>query len=256
MYPDLLTSIHQNDNGIINFLLKDGRTNDNVCVLYTKLKRHKQIFIFSHILTRCRLLRENGRFLPKESFLARKDFLTNNDNGFLLSQKRENQAKSIISDPSIMLDMIRGNAINMVPMVLIGGWINWAFSGFLCTKVPFPLTYRFKPMLQRGVELAYLDPSWVSAVSWFAINVVGLRSLYTLALGEENAADIARTTANQEQLIGQAHTFIAPGQDITKIFKAEHDTISILGHNDCFHNNEKILLVHQNNRQKTNKKTD
>lgn len=27
-------------------------------------------------------------------------------------------------------------------------------------KVPFPLTLRFKPMLQQGIELLSLDASW------------------------------------------------------------------------------------------------
>lgn len=89
------------------------------------------------------------------------------------------------TDPSMLTDMMKGNVTNVLPMILIGGWINWTFSGFvtsnvaallcdyytlriatnsLCcastAKVPFPLTLRFKPMLQQGIELLSLDASW------------------------------------------------------------------------------------------------
>ena len=122
----------------------------------------------SQLLIRARMLRENGKYLPKQSFLMRKHYFNNDESGLLKAgTERRTAPPNPMTDPSMMTEMLKGNLTSMVPMVVVGGWINWHFSGFVTTKVPFPLTLRFKPMLQRGIELQSLDASWVSSVSWY-----------------------------------------------------------------------------------------
>ncbi|CAG2172245.1 unnamed protein product [Oppiella nova] len=191
----------------------------------------------SQAMIRSRLLRENGKYLPKQSFLVRRHYFNDEENGyFKVSQKRQTSAPNPMTDPSMMTDMLKGNVTNVLPMILIGGWINWTFSGFVTTRVPFPLTLRFKPMLQRGIELMSLDASWVSSASWYFLNVFGLRSIYALVLGENNAAD--QTRLMQDQMSGSA---MAMPTDPKAAFKAEWEALEICDHNWALKNVENEL---------------
>ncbi|XP_050424233.1 ER membrane protein complex subunit 3 [Adelges cooleyi] len=179
----------------------------------------------SQVLIRSRLLRENGRYISKQGFYMRRHYFNNEENGYFKTQKRSAPAQTAMPDPSMMTEMLKGNVTNVLPMVVIGGWINWMFSGFVTTKVPFPLTLRFKPMLQRGIELVSLDAAWVSSASWYFLNVFGLRSIYALVLGENNAADQSRLM--QDQMSGAA---MSMPMDPKVAFKAEWEALEISSH--------------------------
>ncbi|XP_036188043.1 ER membrane protein complex subunit 3 isoform X2 [Myotis myotis] len=157
----------------------------------------------SQVLIRSRVLRENGKYIPKQSFLTRKYYFNNPEDGFFKKTKRK------VVPPS--------------PMT---------------AKVPFPLTLRFKPMLQQGIELLTLDASWVSSASWYFLNVFGLRSIYSLILGQDNAADQSRMM--QEQMTGAA---MAMPADTNKAFKTEWEALELTDHQWALDDVEEELMA-------------
>ncbi|XP_003742347.1 ER membrane protein complex subunit 3 [Galendromus occidentalis] len=219
---------------LLTFLLGVVKHYVSILITTTRKPELQQVYD-SQALIRVRYLRENGKFLPLKSFLMRKHYFNDEDSGWLKTQNRPAPASNPMQDPGMMTEMLKGNLINVIPMIVIGGWINWTFSGFLTTKVPFPLTLRFKPMLQRGIELVSLDASWVSSASWYFLNLFGLRSIYALVLGEDNAAD--STDAMQEQMTGAAMKITDP----KAAFKAEWEALEVVEHKWMLANVEEDL---------------
>ena len=75
-------------------------------------------------------------------------------------------------------------------------------------------------MLQRGIETSEMDVSWVSSLSWYFLLLFGLRSIFVLFLGDENAADSMR---DMQAMGGMA----APGQpvDMDRLFTVEKENL-------------------------------
>ncbi|KAJ3201685.1 ER membrane complex subunit 3, partial [Entophlyctis luteolus] len=94
-----------------------------------------------------------------------------------------------LQDPTQMTNLMDGlkkNMMMVVPQTIIMAWINFFFSGFILIKLPFPLTVRFKSMLQAGIDTRDMDVTWVSSISWYFLNLMGLQSIFTIILGEGN----------------------------------------------------------------------
>jgi len=140
----------------------------------------------------------------------------------------EKKPANPLSDPAAMdgmMDGMKKQMAMMLPQMVIMGWINFFFQGFVLIKLPFPLTLGFKSMLQRGVETQEMDARWVSSLSWYFLNFFGLNGLFRLLFGGDNAADSSRDMLASPYMAGQQ----TPGQpqDFVKLFKAEKDNLDL-----------------------------
>ncbi|KAG5182499.1 integral membrane protein DUF106-domain-containing protein [Tribonema minus] len=177
-------------------------------------------------LGRAQRLRMNGRFLHGDAYRARRTYFISEEkasaaHGYIVHEPNKDTEKepskdtekglgdgmkgalknppaadptAAISDPSKMMGPLINNAGFVVTNMFMGAFSSYFMAGFVMVKVPFPLTSRFKVMLQRGVEISTLDPSYVSSVSWYMLVMFGMRNLIMLALGR---AAVLRTSNAQ-----------------------------------------------------------
>ncbi|KAI0243656.1 hypothetical protein L0F63_002958 [Massospora cicadina] len=190
-------------------------------------------------LARCSLLLSHGDHLIYSKFNARREtILEDIESGAFLKSGPKNAEGfgggqgNPLTDPAMMEQMMGGmkkNIAMIVPQTIIMAWINFFFSGFVLIRLPFPLTLRFKSMLQTGIFTSDMDVAWVSSLSWYFLNLFGLRAVFALVLGDENTVDgfkdiqAMNMPAMAVGPTGQAH-------DMTNAFKAESENLSLYSH--------------------------
>jgi len=200
----------------------------------------------SQTLIRTRRLAANANKLPPSSFEAHRNILAHKETGLLAvtGSAEGNQSpmasammNPMMSDPSYMMDMMKNNMAMIVPQILLMTWVSYFFSGFVAVKIPFPLTVRFKPLLQRGIELASLDVSYVSSLSWYFLVLFGLRGVLSLALGEGNVTD------DTKMMAGQMDTGAMMQQmDIIKTYTSERENLELVQHSWALEDAERRLV--------------
>ncbi|KAL8982850.1 MAG: hypothetical protein Q9177_005150, partial [Variospora cf. flavescens] len=192
-------------------------------------------------------LRNNADAISPTAFVARKNYMISayKEGAYLKDpQNRGKAAANPMTDPAAMegmMGMMKGNMAMMVPQTLIMGWINAFFAGYVIMKLPFPLTLRFKSMLQSGVATRDLDVRWVSSLSWYFLNLFGLQSVFIFILGNDNAANQMAQQLSQMNLGAGVNTF-QPGQDPDKVFQSEVENLEVVEHQYILKGVEQRLL--------------
>lgn len=80
----------------------------------------------------------------------------------------------------VMMDMMKKNLLMILSQTAIMSWIQYFYSGFILTRLPFELTIRFKQIMQRGIECNDMDVKYVSSISLYFLLLFGLHSIFSL----------------------------------------------------------------------------
>jgi len=208
----------------------------------------------SQMIARALLLRTNGNYLPEKSFRGRKLFFNKKGTGYFWNPPSQPNALQAIAqaqtDPSAVMGMMKNQ---FAFLFLSGGlayFISFLFPGFLVAKAPFPLSYRFKSMLQRGIDVPSLDVTYVSSLSWYFFVLFGSNGLMSIltylrdpdkTAGEGTDIDLS----NPMMQMNPAANPMLPGlgaPDLKKVFQQERESLDVTNHEFSLANIEYGLI--------------
>ena len=174
---------------LVTFLVNLGRTYVQQLIASQKVQ-DKEKASYVQTLTRSRRTRQNGHFIRPEAFSSRQSFFSAKKVGVLCNSDIPGAVNPMMQQGGApgggAMDMMKNQMTFMVPNMVMMAGMSYFFSGFVIAKVPFPLTPRFKMMLQQGINLQSLDPSYVSALSWYFLVMFGIRGVMGLFLGKKH----------------------------------------------------------------------
>jgi ER membrane protein complex subunit 3 len=179
----------------------------------------------SSALMKLRLLKQFHSLLPLQGFESRRLYWIQ-----AVVEKRYLKVKEptqpSFDDPQMMnpmMQMMTKNMIMFIPQTIIMSWVSFVFTGFVLTRLPFPLTVRFKSMLQSGIDTQDMDVKWVSSLSWYFLLLFGLTSVYTL-LGDSDASGAGM---DMMQMQMQQQNPMQQPAEVIKVFNNEKEYLEL-----------------------------
>jgi ER membrane protein complex subunit 3 len=156
-------------------------------------------------LSRAAALRRGGHALHPAQVAARRSVLGAADGPLRRAAASSTSPLALLMSPESLGNQVVGLLTSTVPSVVLGAWARFLFGGIAVCRLPFPLSQRFRGMLQAGIERAgqSLDVRYVSALSWFVINLFGNASIVELFLSRDGEAFDMRSDKHAADVAGQ-----------------------------------------------------
>ncbi|KAI7839421.1 hypothetical protein COHA_006822 [Chlorella ohadii] len=178
-------------------------------------------------LARSGLLRANAGWIPEGAFRQRKAFFVAKDSGvFEEKVEKPDMQQMMMTNPDMMQGMMKQQLGGLLPQLALGALVNFFFSGFILGKTPFALSPRFRVMLQRGIDLPSLDPSYFTSLSYYFLLLFGLRGVMTLLFREKAINDAQQMMQMQQMQMGPMGGMF----DAEKAFAAERQQLGLTEH--------------------------
>ena len=133
-----------------------------------------------------------------------------------LSAKVDGMQMDQLLEGGAMNDMMKNNMLHMVPNLGMMTLVSYFFSGFVIAKFPFAVSSRFKPMVQRGVDIDSLDGNYVTSLSLYFLIMFGAQGVQRMIFGSEGAEEQNRQNS---MMMGGGQTASQP-VDYSKVFPA------------------------------------
>lgn len=190
--------------------------------------------MFSLHVNRSKMIMAGSRWLSNEAFNLRKAFYNKKGEGFF------HKAPSAQDDPlaamanqdvgattGMMMNQFKAMGFSIGSAYLIREF----FPGFVVAKTPFPLTFKFKFMLQSDINLPSLDVNYISSMSWYMCCFVAASPIIQLvyAFFSVDGSNIDNSEMIQAQM-GMPPPGMNPmgmGNDIGKAFKGAFEALEI-----------------------------
>lgn len=168
-----------------------------------------------------RLLLQAGSHLSPKAFKTRVEAMVDD---VLKKEVEAPNPMEMMNDPNVMMGMMKNQFMMMVPNIGMMMLVSYFFSGFVVAKFPFPLSQRFRGMMQRGLEIDVLNCNYVTSLSLYFLIMSGNQGLLQLLLGQDVEV------ADQGAMMQQQMQMQQPGQpvDYKKIFKQISDELEFV----------------------------